>query len=253
MEKKGTSNYVEKILRFISEENKESMNYFYLESIGREYKKVNVTEEIFDYIENDELTQTEIGALLNYSGYNFKQINAVLRDTWNYEENGNLGNMGIYRQDAEQLKNIIMEHPSKLQDNIMTYRGVDLSYFKQYGIETLEDLKSLEGRHLYDRGFVSTSLQEDKCFFGKDNELGLNYNVKIEYMIPFEFRDGIYLNANMSYTPGQQEYLINAANLSRVSSVTINEDNTAVIRTTLIPKEIYDDYYKNVITNQEQK
>ena len=98
---------------------------------------------------------------------------------------------------------------------------------------------------MYDRGFVSTSLLEDNCFFGKDNELGLNYNIKIEYMIPCEFRDGIFLDANMSYSPNQQEFVLNSGNISKVCGVSIDkENNTATIRASLIPKEIYDDYYR---------
>lgn len=250
---KGTNKYVDTVLRFIKEEDKSNMEYFYLDSLNREYQKVDSTTNIFSLLVNDEITYEESDFLLNYSGFNYKHINAVLRDTWNYEENGDISKANDYHILANRLQQIIMEHPTTLNDNITVYRGVDLSYFKQYGIETLEDLKSLEGKYMLDRGFVSTSIQENRSFFNKENDLGLNYNVKIEYMVPCEFKDGIYLDGSKSYTPMQEEFLINSSNLSKVSAITINDDNTAVIKAMLIPKELYDDYYKNRVTAPEQK
>jgi len=253
VQEKGTNKYVEKFLKFISEQDKINMEYFCLESINREYKKIENSMDISSLLENDEISYEDSDFLLNYSGFNYKHINAVLRDTWNYEENGDISKAEEYKKLASKLQQIIMEHPTILNDNITVYRGVDLSCFRQYGIETLEDLKSLEGKHMLDRGFVSTSVQEDRSFFKKENDLGLNYNVQIEYMVPHEFKDGIYLNGSTSYTPMQEEFLINSSNLSKVSSVTINDDNTAIIRATIIPKELYDDYYKNRSNEAEQK
>ena len=39
--------------------------------------------------------------------------------------------------------------------------------------------------------------------------LGKKYNIMIEYMVPSEFTDGIYIgdNPNFSYHPHEQEYL----------------------------------------------
>lgn len=241
----GNNEYVERILHYIREEDKTNIDYFYLESFNREFKKINDEADIAMLLTEDSLSYGESQLLLNYSGFNYKHINAVLRGTWNYEENGDISKSQEFRDIANKLQHVIMEKPTNLNDNITVFRGVNLSYFKQYGIESVEDLKNLEGKYMLDRGFVSTSVKEDKCFFEQENDLGLKYNVKIEYMVPHEFKDGIYLNGNMSYSPGQQEFLINAANLSRVSSVTINEEGTAIVKATIIPKELYDDYYKN--------
>lgn len=241
---KGNNSYVDKILRHVSETDRDNMDYFYLESLTRTYESGNndvLVQSPLSYEEND--------LLLNYSGYNYKHINAVLRGIWTYEENGDIGKANEYLSLAKQLSEIISSHPTTLNNNIMTYRGVDLNYFKQYGIESLEDLKSLEGKYMMDRAFVSTSIEENNSFFKKDNELGKNYNVKIEYMIPKEFRDGIFLDGNSSYSPNQREFLINASNLTRVSGVVINEDNTAVVKATVIPKELYDEYYRTKARN----
>lgn len=249
----ASNKYVESILRLISEEDKENMEYFYFESLTREYKKIDSATDITSLLTPVEISYEEADILLNYSGFNYKHINAVLRNTWNYEENGDVSKIDSYRAVAYRLNEIIQNHPTVLNDNIITYRGVDISYFKEYGIESLDDLKTLEGSYMLDRGFVSTSIQEEKCFFKKDNDLGLNYNVKIEYMIPQEFGDGMLLGTTTSYSPNQHEFLINSANLAKISSVIISDDNTAIVRASLIPKELYDNYYRNKSNKPEQK
>lgn len=236
---KGNNNYVEKYLRYISDEDKTNMDYFYLESLSRTYENNNK-----DVLKTVALSYNDNDLLLNYSGYNYRHINAALRGTWNYEENGDISKLNDYLMLAKRLEQVIYEHPTILKNNIMTYRGVDLDYFKPYGIKSLKDLKTLEGKYMLDRSFVSTSIDEYSCFYRKENDIGKNYNVKIEYMIPNEFKDGIYLEQNSSYTPNQEEFLINASNLTRVSSVSINDNNTAIVRAVVIPKELYDDYYR---------
>lgn len=249
----ASNKYVERIFRFISEDDKNNIDYFYLKSLTREYKTIDSATDIAALLTIDEIPYEEADFLLNYSGFNYKHINAVLRNTWNYEDNGDASKIDSYREAAYRLNEIIQKHPTMLNDNIITYRGVDISYFQQYGIESIEDLKSLEGYYMLDRGFVSTSIQEESCFFKKANDLGLNYNIKIEYMVPQEFKDGILLGSSTSYSPNQHEFLINSANLAKVSSVIVNDDNTAVVRATLIPKELYDDYYRNKSNKPAQK
>ena len=104
----------------------------------------------------------------------------------------------------------------------------------------------MQGKFMFDKGFVSTSLIEKDCFFQKENTLGLNYNVKIEYLIPDSFGDGMYLGNNnrSSYNPEQSEYLINSGNMSRVANVKVDGD-TAVLTVVMIPKSIYDKYYQD--------
>jgi len=102
-----------------------------------------------------------------------------------------------------------------------------------------------------DAGLVSTTLLPEESFFGKEIEKGKKYDVMIEYMVPQEFTDGIYIgdNPNFSYHPHEQEYLINAGNMSRVTGVRIGEDGTARIQAMMIPKSLYDDYYKGKESN----
>lgn len=246
---RGKNNYIETFFRFIKEEDKANIEYFYLESSKRTYRPVDSGADISTLLLNDELSYEDNEFLLNYSGFNYRHINATLRKIWNYEENGAINKKYSYDVVAQNLQRVINNHPTTLLDNIIVYRGVDLSYFRSYGIETLEDLKQLEDKYILDRGFVSTSLLEKDCFFKKDNDWGLNYNIKIEYMIPQEFKDGIYLSKVSSYTPQQHEFLINTSNLSKINSVSIDED-TAIISTTIIPKEVYDPYYRERVNNQ---
>lgn len=241
---KGSNKVVDRFLRFISDDDKAAIDYYFYNVLNKEYKSINDEDEIPKLLIADAVSYEEQACLLNYSGFNYRHINAVLRGTWNYDENGSINYINNYRVDGEKLKKIIMEHPTVLTDDLMLYRGVPLNYFSQYGIESIEDLKYLEGKYMLDLGFVSTSVQDDKCFFNRENELGLNYNVKIEYMVPKEFRDGMFLDGTSSYAPSQQEFVINAANLARVSTVKVQKDNTAVVRAVIIPKELYDPYFK---------
>ena len=71
---KGTNKYVEKILSFISEEDKINMEYFYVESLNREYKKITNSNGAMLMLKNDEIPQEESDFLLNYSGFNYKHI-----------------------------------------------------------------------------------------------------------------------------------------------------------------------------------
>lgn len=96
---------------------------------------------------------------------------------------------------------------------------------------------------LLDKGFVSTSLVEGFCYYRLPNELGLNYNVKIEYLIPEEFEDGISLG-NAMYCPSQNEYLINAWNFASVVDVTMDCEDGCVVRAMMIPEKVYDKAYR---------
>jgi hypothetical protein len=111
-------------------------------------------------------------------------------------------------------------------------------------------MKSLEGGFLLDKGFVSTSLIDESCYYRKPNELGLNYNVKIKYLIPEEFEDGISLG-NATYCPGQHEYLINVWNIANVVDVTMDGEDGCIVRAMMIPKKVYDKAYRQEAGNKK--
>lgn len=240
------SKNVKKFFNYIDEEHKEQINNFYISNIDREYKDININDydgdkTLYDF--------NEITLLREYSGYNFRHINNILRGRWNYEENGSPDRKQNFLDTARKISEIIENKPTN-PGNIKTYRGVNLSYFNEYGIYSIEELINLKGNFILDFGFVSTSISKDKCFFKKENDLGMNYNVKITYLIPEELNDGILLQGNMSYSPGQEEFLINSCNVAKVLNVEINNDNTACITAMIIPKMIYDEYYASKYTNK---
>lgn len=251
--KKGESKIVSRFLKYISEENMQNSNEFVLNCLIRDYQRFSSVLEVgtvFDgpgYISYDDAFY-----IRKLSGYNYFDINSALRDRWSYDENGNIARKNEFLQIASKISHIISSNGHSFGD-FVTYRGVSLSYFKDYGIESLEDLKNMEGKFLFDKGFVSTSLIESSSFFKKSIEPGKDYNVKIEYLIPSEFDDGIYIGGNSSYTyrPDENEYLINGSNLARVASVRIGEDNTATLTAVMIPKSIYDDYYRKKESSQK--
>lgn len=236
------SKNVERLFRFINEDKSKEIDEYYLFNLTKSYYEYSDDDCIY----TDELYSNEdIDFIRNYSGYNYKHINNALRNIWNYEENGNIEKKETFLRDGHKLSEIITNQPTKL-GNFKSYRGVNISYFNEYGIYNIEDLTKLQGHFLLDNGFVSTSIHEDKCFFKKQNELGINYNVKITYLIPDDFEDGIYLQGNMCYNEEQNEYLINRGNIAKVVNVTINSDNTAHIMALMIPKFIYDEYYASL-------
>ena len=103
----------------------------------------------------------------------------------------------------------------------------------------------MKGQFIYDAGFMSTALIRNRSFFDRELE-GLNYrNIEIEYLIPGDNGDGITLiGDDLSFCPGQTEYLITKGNLSKVIDVSIDkEKNTAHIKMMYIPKKVWDVEY----------
>jgi len=250
---KGENSNVRLLFKYIDDVKKNDIDEFVLNSLTHQYQRFSSLHDIRAVFNNPNyLTYDESLCIREYSGVNFRNINNALRDRWNYNDNGNISEKDRFLKNGTQLRNIIEKNSNSFEDFI-TYRGVDLSYFKEYGIESLDDLQAMEGKFLLDKGFISTSLLESNCFFKKPNDLGINYNVKIEYLIPKDFSDGIYIgdNPSLSYSPEQYEYLINTFNISKVASVRIDQDNTATLTAVMIPKSIYDDYYKNKECNKK--
>ena len=235
----GVSKDVRRIMRYISPERQNMIGSFCGESVDRQYRTFSDPELALMSINQPSLVGEDADVFLNYSGYNFRNINNAARGRWNYEENGN-ADKAQFEQIASRMKNAIDQNQSSI-GNTKLFRGVTLDYFRDYGIHSLEDMDALRGQMLLDKGFVSTSLVEDRCFYKMDNDLGLNYNVKIEYLVPEEFTDGICLSS-LTYSPGQCEYLINAWNMAKVVDV-IHDGDGVIVKACLVPKKVYDEYY----------
>ena len=239
LEEIGVSKDVKRMMRYISDERQNAMGSFCSEVNDRDYREFSDPELALMSIDQPPLTGEDADVFLNYSGYNFRHINNAARGRWNYEENGSL-DKSQFESIASRMKKCIDENQSSV-GNIKVFRGVTLDYFRDYGIHSLDEMDALRGQMLLDKGFVSTSLVEDRCFYKMDNDLGLNYNVKIEYSLPEEFTDGICLSS-LTYSPGQCEYLINAWNMAKVVDV-IRDGDGVIVKATLVPKKVYDEYY----------
>lgn len=238
---KYLSNNVRKVFRYIDTEKCELINEYVINGMTKGYRNVDQSEFI-----NNNISYEEIEFLREYSGYNYKHINNALRGIWNYNDNGNIEARNRFINDGRRLSEIIKSNPSYVSKDFRVYRGVSIDYFREYGIEKIEDLVKLRGQFILDKGFVSTSISENDSFFKKKNELGINYNVMITYLIPKEFDDGIFLYGDMTYSSNQKEYLINSYNMAKVVSVNINDDSTANIVAVIVPKRVYDEYYDKV-------
>ena len=217
---------------FITFENEEQINSFFKEYLDKFYTNHNIRD-----IQN----------IRNYTGYNFSNINAVLRDNWNYNMNGLLTKQKIddIRKYTYHLGQI-MDNLDSIPYNIKSYRGTSLSSFKSYGINSISDLESLNGQYLYEEGFLSTSLIRDSSFFNRKLEYHELCDIEIEYLIPEEVNEVLPLiNDDLSYSKSQSELLINKGSLSKVLDVILSDDRKkAYIKAVLVPKKIYDKNFK---------
>lgn len=243
MENIGTSKDVRRVFRLLDTDEVNNISRFCSACSNRSYRAFLDSDIALIHCDNGGYSEDVKDVFKNYSGFNYRRINASARGKWNYEKHGHSKERERFDEIAISLRNAIDDNQKSI-GNVKVFRGVPLSYFADYGITSLEDLESLEGGFLLDRGFVSTSLVEDDCYYKKENELGLNYNVKIEYLVPEEFEDGVSIG-NVSYSPGQNEYLINAWNIANVSSVRMDGEDGAVITALLIPKTVYDKAYRH--------
>ncbi len=237
---KGTDRITQMVLRLISEEDRERIDTF-LKEIKEEPVEDILDVALFnDYINrfSQDLTTDDLITLRHYTGYDYKNINNYLRRIWNYEENGKyteeVGEK--YLNISLEISDLIKKFPSP-DFNFYTYRGVTIDAFKQYGIETLEDLVYLKNNFMYELGFTSTSLKEETSYFTTKG-----YNIEIIYLIPKESHDGIsLLNNELSYSTNQNEYLLDKGSLIKIENVEIDkENNKAYLYAILVPKKIYD-------------
>lgn len=237
MEKGMTSNtsYISDIM---SEETKLEIDELVLESQKEPLIVPTFEDELKDYYESLKMKDGE--TIIRYTGYEYKFINAVLRESWNYEEHGKYDKEKAkeLRDYAGKLSSLIDIFPST-KSTFMVYRGTTIEEFKKYGINTLEDLLELKGKYLYERGFTSTSLDEASSFYNKESGYGTVRNIEVKYIIPEGSQDGMPLiKEELSYSKNQMEYLLNKNSLSRVVDVKL-EGNNAIITAVLIPKQLW--------------
>ena len=178
--------------------------------------------------------------LKEYTSEYFRDINAVLRNTWNYAENGPVDSklMDFYKELAEKIAGMSNRNECILPTNIKSFRGVSMRTFRKFGVSGLDDIDNLKGQYIYDDGFTSTSLVREKSFFNKNNHD--ECNIEIQYLIPCESLDVIPLiNKDLSYSPSQCELLINRGSLCKIVDVSV-VDSKVCLTAIHIPVRIWD-------------
>lgn len=235
---KGYSRDTRLLSKYLDQDTKDEIELLLLEVGISNNKTPDFTDDIDEFYK--ETTHVDIEDIRRYTGFDYKYINAVLRDNWTYEANGLKTEKKTkeMRDLSDRISSLIGKF-SKTPCQFKTYRGTTLKEFKKYGIETLEDLLCLRDHFLYDTGFTSTSLEEDTSYFKKT--IHEEYcNIEVIYIIPKGSNDGLpLLTDQLSYSKNLNEYLLDRCTLSKVLGVRI-EGNIAVITTVLIPKHIWD-------------
>lgn len=240
---KGTSLATRVIEKSLDENIKLEISSLLKEIPTYTYEKPNFSEEINNFLSN--ISEEQLLTLKGYSGLFSKKINAILRNNWNYDEHGKktIEEEQKIKNDISIIDEIISNYPPN-NYAFITYRGTSLDSLKKYGIDSLEDIIYLKGKYMYEEGYTSTSLEEQESYFNKEIYGKIN-NIEIKYVIPPNSKDGIPLTTNdLSYSPNQQEYLIERNSLSKVIDVKIN-GTTAVITAILIPKSIWNKEIKS--------
>ena len=244
--KKGLSLATKIIENSLDENTKLEIEMLLNEINMYSFTRPDFTDEISKATEN--LTEEQLLTVKGYTGLNFKKINAILRNNWNYEEHGKktVEEEHRYREDISIIDEIISNFPQNKKPFI-TYRGSSINAYKKYGINTIEDLLYLKGKYLYEEGYTSTSLDENESYYNKEFNGRIN-NIETVYIIPPYSNDGMPLTSNeLSYSPNQAEYIIGRNALSKVIDVKI-DGLSAIITTLLIPKKIW-----NKMVNSDTK
>ena len=249
----GESRVTNSILRMIGQDTISEIDSYIKDICSKDFFVIDSPEKMEELFKSSvenfimSLSEEELMDLRSYTGYNFKNINAILRGNWTYEVNGLLTpeKREEFRKLANSVENIVNKF-SIPNINFITFRGATLNSFASYGISELSQLENLEGKFLYESGFTSTSILEDTCYFNKELETGENYNVEVRYLVSSQCNDGALLaDSRITYSVGQNEFLLNKSALSKVIDVKVDKvTNTAVLTVVLIPKKVYDKGYE---------
>ena len=248
----GESRVTNSILRMLGPEIKNEIDNYINEVCSRDFMIMSSMEQVNNLFREsvdkflESLSAEDLLNLRTYTGYNYKNINAILRGNWTYDANGSLTEekSAEFRKLSMAIEEIINKFIMPRVD-FVAFRGTTLDSFTNYGISELSQLENLEGKFLYEQAFTSTSILEGTSYYNKILDDGRFCNVGIRYLIPSDSDDGALLTSeDTSYAVGQNEFLLNKASLFKVIDVKVDKNtNTAVLTVVLIPKKIYDKNY----------
>jgi tetratricopeptide (TPR) repeat protein len=192
------------------------------------------------------LSYTEQETLKRYTGFNYRAWNTYLRKGWIYDEHGayNEARKRDYEEDIAKMDKLIESSP-KAESDFYAYRGVNIEAFRDYGVQTVEELSKLKGQFYLERGFTSTAISLDQSFIGReefDDVRRKPCNVGIRYMIPKGTNEGVVIpRGSLSYSHSTDEYVLHSSALSYIDNVEVSEDGeSAAVSCVVIPREYYD-------------
>ena len=84
--KKGYSRDTRLLTKYLDQDTKDQIDLLLMEASISTNQTPDFTEDIEEFYK--EITHVDIEDIRRYTGYDYKFINAVLRDNWNYDENG---------------------------------------------------------------------------------------------------------------------------------------------------------------------
>ncbi len=243
---KGYSKKTDFLFRFLDEDEINNINQ-YIMSDDRDYLEYKSIDEI-NFI-NSNYSEDDMAVFRSYSGYIYQYINDALNGNWDYSYDGDLNFKNRCLEIGRELNEVLLTSKNSPYDNFKVFRGVSVSFFKEYGIDNLSELINLKNKYLFDYGFTSTSFLKDTSYFKREVPEGVVRNVLIEYDVPKDFSEGVYLkNDDFSYSVSQNEYLINAESLGYVYDVVLDGDSV-ILKVKLIPKRVYRKDYRNLMEN----
>lgn len=243
---KGYSKKVDSLFRFLDNEEIDNIKE-YIVSDAREYLEYKNVDAI-DFF-NEDYSEDDISIFRSYSGYIYQYVNNAINGSWDYSYDGDEKFKNRCLEIGRELNEILLNSKNLSSNNFKVFRGVPIFFFKEYGIESISELISLNNKYLFDYGFTSTSFFRDTSYFKKEIPDGVYRNVLIEYDVPRDFNEGVYLkNNDLSYSVSQNEFLINSESLGYVYDVLLNGDS-AILKVKLIPKRVYRKDYRNLIEN----
>lgn len=245
---KGTNFTIDYLKRYIGKEKLQELENYLEDLKTQDFYAFNDGAEVHEVLDDvsfgflAKLDEAEINKIYNYTGLSFRCVNALLRNSWNYDTNGLLTE-DLKREYSNYARDLteIMAKTLEVGRNFRVYRGVNINAFNSYGITRIEDLEYLEGKYFYDEGFMSTSLIRSMSFFEHKPEWGDNPNVLMEIMVPKISDDGIFLNNSLlSSSTNQLEFLIKSGSLFKITEVYFdNNKKTGYLKMVLIPEKIW--------------
>ena len=143
----GYSSSTKLLMRYLSEEAKDEIDRYIEEHRNNESIDYNFKKDTDEFERN--LTDDEYMTIRLYTGTNYKNINAVLRKTWNYEDNGDSSKKDYYQKLGEDISNIIDKYPELVKKfgimsvpTLLFYKD-GLIMQKEIGYRTPEEIKKI--------------------------------------------------------------------------------------------------------------